>query len=287
MMIAIVFGFFGVVFSKLAKSTNVNTTIFLRALITVNISYRIVQSVGIPTIGKRDFIKRISLRSIIGTVITYLFQKGLTYLSLKEFLTLFNTQPIFTFWLSFYFLGERYRNDKLICTILTILGVALVINPNYLNLDFTNDAIRDNTFYIGVVMVLIAAVLKAMVFIIIRTINTTSPFLNLLYFDWYRLILSACGYVIMGQSFGVDSSKQFVYLAISAILEYLYHIYNILAMKYETATIVSILETLQVLYGFLFDILLTDEKIYFGSVMGMLLVVCSCVYLAKIKETSE
>ncbi len=284
MAIGTVFSVISIFASKVSKCSSLNTIIFLRALVTSQLSYRIVRSSEIETIGSKTFIKKIILRSLIGTLITYAFQKGLMHLSLKEFNTLFNTHPIFTFWLSLYFLDETFRRDKLACTVVTILGVALIVNPDYIFLNFADDVAKDNMFYFAVTLVLLSALLKAVVLIIVKTISSSSPFLNLLYFESIRVIVSGLGYVMLGDFFKIDYPFQFFVLVLSGLSEYTYHVFTILASRYTSASMVSILETLTILHGFLIDSIYYGVPVHFGSLVGTLLIVGSSVYLTKLKE---
>jgi len=286
MFIATIFGTIGVFAAKASKCPSLNTILFFRAFITCQLSYRIVQATGVKTIGSVDFIKRIAIRSIIGTTITYLFQKGLMHLPMKEFTTLFNTQPIFTFWLSLYFLNETFHRDKLICTIITILGIALIVNPNYIYLDFSDGVEKDEMFYFSVILVLISAALKGVVIIIVKTINSASPFQNLLYFEAFRMTIGALGYVFYGDAFMPQSSRELLLLALSTLSEYTYHVFSILSLRYVTASLVAIMETLTVLFGFLIDLFYYDEPLYFGSLVGTIMVVGSSFYLTRIKDTN-
>jgi drug/metabolite transporter (DMT)-like permease len=284
MLIATVFSTLGFAFAKSSQSHNLNTVVFLRSLVNSQISYQIVHRTGLKTIGDIDFIKKIMVRAVIGTCITYLFQKGLMHVPLQECLTLVNTQPVFTFWLSLYFLGEKFRSDKLMCTIVTIIGVALIVNPNYLFLDFSNHAVKNEMFYLAVFLLLLSALLRAFVIIIVKTINKTSPFLNLLYLETSRLMIAGVGFVVVGDTFKLESLRQFMFLILYGISEYLYHVFTIMALRYTTASAAAILETMTVLLGFLLDIFIYKEPIYFGSVVGAALVVASSIYLTQIKD---
>jgi drug/metabolite transporter (DMT)-like permease len=286
MLIATVFSTLGFAFAKSSQSRSLNTVVFLRSLVNSQISYQIVHRSDLKTIGPVDFIKRIMLRAFIGTTITYLFQKGLMHVPLQECLTLVNTQPVFTFWLSLYFLNEQFRKDKFLCTVITITGVALIVNPNYIYLDFSNNGAKDSMFYLSVVLLLLSAFLKGLVIIIVKTINKTSPFLNLLYLETTRLIIAGIGFVVVGDVFKLDSLRQFMFLILYGLSEYLYHIFTILALRYTSASIAAIMETLTVLLGFLLDIFVYREPIYFGSVVGAVFVVASSIYLTQIKEVS-
>jgi len=286
MLLATMAGTAGMFAAKASRSPSLNTILFFRAFITCQLSYQIMKATEVKTIGTIDFIKRISLRSIIGTIITFLFQKALMHLPMKEFTTLFNTQPVFTFWLSLYFLNETFQRQKLACTIITILGVAMIVNPNYIYLDFSDGVVKDEMFYISVVLVLISAVLRGVVIILVKSINSASPFQNLLYFDGFRVVSGALGYVLVGDAFLPQSSRELTLLAISALSEYGYHVFTIMSLRYTTASLVAIMETLTVFFSFLVDLVYFDEPLYFGSIVGTVLVVGSSFYLTKIKDTN-
>ncbi len=106
-------------------------------------------------------------RGILGTTSMGLTFSGLAILPLPEVTAIGYATPIFTVLLAAMFLGERFRLIRLSAVLLGLLGVMVVMWPRLSVGDLGNAAT------IGAIMVLAAAILRALVQIFLRQMVKT------------------------------------------------------------------------------------------------------------------
>lgn len=277
------FGFLAIALNKLSNPISISSFLLVRALINSQISYNILKATKVEFRTPKNYLVLILLRAFIGLVCSYVYVVGIGYLELNHFYSLVNTQPFFTFWLGYYFSGEVYRLDRLICSILAVLGVTLVVNPQYFYFDFAEKDERYENFKLGVFFALLGAFLKALILIVVKNISKLSPYKTMLFFESGRVIVPAFVMIFTFETIKFASWKSLYFALGSGLLEYAYQILNIMSMRYEKASVIGIIETTQIVYGFLFDILWFGKSLELGSLTGTIFIVGSSLYLTSLK----
>ena len=276
-------GFFSIALNKLSKPVSISSFMVIRALINSHISYQVLKATHVEFKSTKSYLLMTALRTFIGVLCTYVYVKGIAYLELNHFYSLVNTQPIFTFWLGYYFMGEVYRHDRLICSILAVLGVTLVVNPEYFYLDFSDKDERYENFKIGVSLALFGAFLKAVILIVVKNISKSSPYKTMLFFEGGRVFIPAFVMILAHDIFRFESWSSLLLAIGSGLMEYVYQILNIMSMRYERASVIGIIETTSIVYGFLFDITWYGKSVEMGSLTGTILIVGISMYLTSLK----
>jgi drug/metabolite transporter (DMT)-like permease len=106
-------------------------------------------------------------RGLIGTSAMALTFGGLQYLPLPEVTAIGYATPIFTVIMAAFLLGERIRLIRISAVTLGLIGVIIVMWPRLTVSDLTNTAT------VGAIMVLMAALLRALVQIHVRQLVKT------------------------------------------------------------------------------------------------------------------
>ena len=273
------FGFFGVLFSKVSHPESVNSFILIRGLVNCQLSYQIMKTGKVPLKKDQPYLKLTLLRSFFGIACTYTFVMGVQMLDLNHFTSLFNTSPIFTFIFGYYLMGEIYSHSRLICTLVSVIGVILVVNPHFIYLDFSFKEEKYENFYTGCFLAILSAFLKAIIWVLIKKISAASPFNTMLIFESTRFFFPTLVLIFSQATMKFTSIQSFMFAILSGFSEFSYHIFGIAATRYEKASVISIFETLGITYSFFFDIFVYHKTLEIGSFIGSVFIICSTLYL--------
>jgi len=269
--------------NKLSNPSNVCSFLIVRSILNGWISQRVLVDTGGKFTSTRSYVFLAISRSAIGVTCAFAYVQAITYLDLNHFYSFINTQPIFTFWLALCFMGEIYSHDQFACTILTVLGVALVVNPAYIYFDFSDPQERYDHFFIGSLIALSGAFLKAIILIIVKKLSGESPYKTMAFFEGFRVVVPALVLVFSQDIIRFDSWTSLGYALLSGVLEWVYQVFCLLAMRYERASVIGIIETLSIVLSFSFDILVLGKPLHVGSMIGTVMIVGSALYLTTKK----
>lgn len=277
------FGFLSLFFNKIANPTSVSSFLIIRSIVNAQISYFILRATKGGIKSGTTFLKTIFLRTFFGLLAGFCIVLTVRFLDMNHFYSLFNTQPIFTFWLGFFVLNESYAHDRFVCTVLVVIGVILVVNPKYLFFDFSDKEEKYENFQIGVFLALLGAFLKGIVLIYVKKMSSESPYKIMLYFETLRVIIPSVILIMSNTEISFPSFESIVFTILSGLTEYFYQIMCILSMRYERASVIGIIETSSIFYGFFFDVFFFKKSIEIGSLCGTFLIVSSSIYLMSLK----
>lgn len=115
--------------------------------------------------------KKLLLRSLLGTFSVCFVFYSASLIPVADAVSLFKTSTLYVPFLAAYFLKERFDFRILATTAAGFVGVILVIQPGY------------NEINLGIVLALIAGFLQALIFVTLRGLSKTeNPFTTVIYF---------------------------------------------------------------------------------------------------------
>ena len=170
-------------FHKLASPEFVGSCILVRGIVNFHISYQILKITKLTIQKDKIYLKFALLRAAVGILNTYLCVLAVVYLDLNHVVTLFNTSPVFGFVLGYYFMGDVYSHERLLCTFGAVFGVILVTNPHFIYLDFSTKEAKYENFYLGCFIAISGGFLKAIVWILVKKISSSSLYNTMLIFE--------------------------------------------------------------------------------------------------------
>jgi len=96
------------------------------------------------------------------------------------------------------------------------------------------------------------------------------------------MIMGGAGMISTGGGVEIVTGDKFVYLCLASVLGTFLQLSMIMSLRYEKASIISLIESLTVVYGFFADIFIFDEPISTASVVGGILILGSFVYMTMV-----
>ena len=99
------------------------------------------------------------------------------------------------------------------------------------------------------------------------------------------VIFGSLGTIVTEKPFEFGFDLQTLMIMFSGVLTFSTQAFVVLSMRYESPVTLGVFDTLSVLFGFVFDTLMTDVEVSPWSALGAVLVVMSCVIVALQRST--
>lgn len=257
---------------KFSQEKNTHRIICFRGVIIILISYFGLRARKAKANVHKNVVYKLLSRGFLGTIMFYIFYWSLNILSLQIAITLFQTSPISTYILGIIFTGEELTIKRSMCLFFCMIGFMLIVNPNLLYLNFEQDPKTDNFKYLSAAfMVMFAGFLKSIHTILSKTLKENDPFVNNYYSSFVAILLGGFGLIFTGTDLGTNL-KMLCIFALSGIITFGMMSFQLLALKYEDASIIQIISSLTILYSFLVDVFIFEINPETGAVVGSVLI---------------
>lgn len=253
---------------------NVNTyqIVFFRSLGSLFFTFGYLLKNRIPFIGNKN--KLLILRSVVGATSMIFFFMSVKYLSVGTAVSLRYTAPIFAAIFAIFILKEQIKPVQWVFFIVSFMGV-LVLK----GLDSQID-----TF--GLLLVLIAAVLSGLVYIMINQIGQSEhPVVVVNYFMITAMVL---GGVLSIGNWVTPTGVEWPLLLSLGVFGYFGQIYMTKAFQTASTNIIAPLKYVEVIFSLLLGVALFNEVYTFWSLFGMVLIISGLVlnvwYKGRLKQ---
>lgn len=100
-----------------------------------------------------------------------------------------------------------------------------------------------------------------------------------MFFGFGGILASTCGMLVTGIPLGYERYSQLLLILLSSICGYLAQTTLVLALRYEKAAIVSLIESLNVFFAFLGDVVIFGFEPDSIALLGSVLIIGSSVYV--------
>ena len=253
---------------------NVNTyqIVFFRSLGSLFFTFGYLIKNKIPFIGNKN--KLLILRSLVGATSMIFFFMSVKYLSVGTAVSLRYTAPIFAAIFAIFILKEQVKPIQWVFFIVSFIGV-LVLK----GLDSQIDPF-------GLLLVLIAAVLSGLVYIMINQIGQSEhPVVVVNYFMFTAMVL---GGVLSIGNWVTPTGVEWPLLFSLGVFGYFGQIYMTKAFQTASTTIIAPLKYVEVIFSLLLGVALFNEIYTFWSLFGMVLIISGLVlnvwYKGRLKQ---
>lgn len=261
---------------KLASQRGVpwEQIVFARSLFAVVVTYVWLRSVGLAPWGDRR--GWLILRGVVGVGGLMCFYYALSELPLGDATVIQFTNPAFVAVFAVFLLGEKLRPRYVVGALVCLVGVALVAQPSFL----FGDAPRLPLFPVGVALA--GAVFSAVAYTIVRRLGRTEhPLVTVLYFPLVAtpvtlpLALMA-GYVPnLGDLFALGGVGLFSQLAQVRMTQ---------GLKLENAARATAVTYLQVVFAFIWGVLLFAEVPDALSLLGATIIIAATLAVSLTRQ---
>lgn len=257
---------------KYLDNVNSYQIVFFRSLGSLFFTFSYLIKNKIPFIGNKN--RLLILRSIVGAASMLFFFMSLKYLSVGTAVSLRYIAPIFAAILAVFMLKEKIKPFQWVFFVISFIGV-LVLK----GLDT-----EINT--LGLVLVLIAAVLHGLVFIMITQIGQSEhPVVVVNYFMITAMIL---GGVLSIEGWVTPTGMEWPLLLSLGVFGYFGQIYMTKAFQIGATNIIAPLKYIEVIFSMLLGIAFFSEIYTLWSILGIILIITGLVlnvwYKATLKQ---
>ncbi|MCB0449337.1 MAG: DMT family transporter [Confluentibacter sp.] len=246
---------------KYLNNVNSYQIVFFRSLGSVFFSFGYLLKNKIPIIGNKN--KLLILRSVVGAASMLFFFMSIKYLSVGTAVSLRYIAPIFAAIFAVFILKEKIKPVQWLFFVVSFIGV-LVLK----GLDAQIDSL-------GLLLVLIAAMLSGLVFIMINQIGQTEhPVVVVNYFMITAMVL---GGVLSIGNWVTPTGKEWPLLLSLGVVGYFGQIYMTKAFQTASTNLIAPLKYIEVVFTVLLGIALFDEIYTFWSLLGIALIIIGLV----------
>ncbi len=246
---------------KYLDNVNSYQIVFFRSLGSLFFTFGFLVKNKIPMIGNKN--KLLILRSIVGAASMLFFFMSIKYLSVGTAVSLRYIAPIFAAILAVFILKEKIKPLQWLFFVVSFIGV-LVLK----GLDTQINSI-------GLVLVLIAALLSGLVFIMINQIGQTEhPVVVVNYFMITAMVL---GGVLSIGNWVTPTGKEWPLLFSLGVFGYFGQIYMTKAFQTASTNLIAPLKYIEVVFSMLLGVAFFNEIYTFWSLLGIALIIIGLV----------
>ena len=247
------------------------------------ISYNLLaNSPGEDIYPNKDISKRLIDRSLVGAVGMALMYYNLTTLPIHIFSTIARTSVIFTYMISISIGRDIFSWKKMGCILLCILGAVLVIGQDSKkkskDIPITNFAV-----FLGFVNALIAAINPIM----IESVGKVNPLHNSLYISGFTIVTSVILLIVTNKTVLIVWGTQMILQLMSGLGGFFMQTTRVLSLRYEKATVVQVINSLSLVYSFLYQSIVMGEPPTVTGWIGGAIVFFSTVAYTLFKGSKQ
>ena len=260
-------------FIKLAKDIPTTFMIFSRSLFCLIFLYSIVankQKFSLKTQKPLLHFLRVFL-GLCGMFCIFVASKKL---HLVNAMLLMNTSPLFIPIVIYIWFKKKIPNDRVFALIIGFIGISLILKPT------------STVFQYYSLIGLLAGLLFAVAFVMMRTLSKTEPIERMLcYFFLGGIIFSVFLLFFSWQS--VTVSKTFFYLLPIGLLGFLFQWLNTKAYSYVSPSRISVMGYFTIVFSGIIEWIIWGKSPDFSTCIGMLFIVSSGFYILLEKNTLQ
>ena len=239
-----------------------------RCLVSVVLSYLDVRRKRISPLGHNRL--WLFLRGLIGSMALICVYYALTRIPFAEATVLQYLHPMFTALLALMFLGERVQRSTLTCIVLSLVGLLIMLRPDFLFEGFSTDYPP-----FAVAVALAGAFGSSVAYVIVRKLSASEdPSVIILYFPMVTLPVAV---LLLGSDFVMPVDWDWLLLLGVGVATQVGQLGLTWAMQTETAGKATSYSYLQVLFAALLGWLVFDEIPGPGATIGAVLIIAAAL----------
>lgn len=233
----------------------------------------------------------LALRGATGSLGLAAFFVALTSLPLADATVIFFTGPPITAVLAYWALHESLSKLDILAVACCFLGVGLVARPQFLFHDDDNDVIVDDATgsrALGISAALFGACMSAVAYVLVRYIttrlsHTVNAMVHVLYFGVISTFASSIAMFVFQDPIWPRTSQQWTLLLSVGVLAFGGQVLLNRGLQLAPAGPGVMMRNLDVVFAFLFSILLLDQWPKWTSFVGATLIVGFAVLTGSVR----
>ncbi len=242
--------------------------VLVRGVITLALSYWLVRRAGVSPWGNNRL--RLAVRGFLGFVGLSCFYFSLAHLPIAEATVFQYMNPVFTALLAGWLLGEGMGRREVACVAGSLLGVALVTQPDFL----FGGGTRLEPLYVAIAMT--GALGSAGAYVTIRTLTREHPLVIVFYLP---LVTVPATLPMVGANAVWPTPLEWLVLAGVGVTTQIAQVYMTRGLQMEAAGRATAVGYLQIVFAALWGAVFFGELPDGWSVLGVLLIVGSTLAL--------
>jgi len=259
------FALMGASAKEALKEVPVYEAVFFRSFVSVIFSVFLILRHRASFIGNRPLL--LLGRGLSGFVALVFMFYAIANIPLGDAAILSQTSPLFVVLFSVVFLGEKFSSQIFILTLLSLCGVALVVQPSFHHINLATWA------------ALASGVLAACAYIAIRQLHATESFLTMVfYFSFISMVFTLPPLLYRGV---VPRPFILFLLFFGGIMGTFAQLLLTHAYKLEEASKVAPFAYTAVVFSFIMGVLFFGEIPNRSSILGSILIILSCILLTQ------
>ena len=249
----------------------------------------------IPFGSNTKVIRVVIARGILGGCGFIMYFYSMSAVPLGDAVTLFSLYPIHTLLLARVFLNEQIRTTHIIATIASVVGATLIAGPTFL---FLNESIHrednhDIVNPLGYMTAFVGSFFGSFVIILIRKAGTLGVSALQLLFSWatfgitFSFVFKYVFEPIEGQWRTPPSTRSWLYIFAMCSIGSMAHFLMNYAGRMGPAGLSSIVRSSDILFAYLWQILIFDDIVTLATILGVICVLSSLIVIALQKWKDE
>ncbi|GLJ53401.1 hypothetical protein SUGI_1138850 [Cryptomeria japonica] len=239
-----------------------------------------LQRMNYPFFGSPKARKLVIIRAILGFFALSAYFYSIQLLPLRDATMLNFTVPVFTAILATFFLHERWGRAEMIGTLLSLLGVLLVIKPEALFSDSEAIEQTKRNILIGTIMAVIGASTGALSYIVVRAIGQCGEPALVSVFAYAVFSTPMAGICLLFQGAKLPSIVELVALFLVGLTAYMAQIFLTRGLQLEKASRATSIQYVKVLITYFLGVVFLGEIPSIMGALGGFLIAFSSVFIS-------
>jgi len=284
-------------FVKFLADVNTFTLVFYRAIIEISIAVFELKRKGEPLLGAPGIRLYLAMRGAFGSIAVCAFFFGIQVLPLPDAVTLQFTTPPFAAAFAVCMVGEKWKMLDIVGAVVCLTGVAFIAHPTWLfGKTSHDDSVGDISSFRSTLAVLVTtggAACAGLAYVTVRKIgDRASAVVMVLYFGVLSIPITMMGSALLvgeWQIWGKTafSLKDIGLLFVVGVTSYASQFFTNLGLQHETAATATLATSTQIVWTYIFELLLLHEATDPWSVGGTGLILGYMLVVAAIKLVQE
>lgn len=216
-------------------------------------------------------ISMLALRGCCGAFYMVCYFYAIANMPLVDAVIIINMSPFFTVILSRIFLKEKVSGKVYLLMIVAFIGVMFIINP-----------LKYSTFSVVAILAIMAAVFDAAADICIRYLGQKYHTYEIIFY--FMIMATIVSIPLMWNQFAIPNFKELLFLICIGVVSLLAQIFLTKAFTYENAIIVDAVRYIGIVFNAFWGLIFWKETPDGFSIIGIVLIVGSCIRMTRIKK---
>ncbi|KAG2194602.1 hypothetical protein INT46_007674 [Mucor plumbeus] len=227
--------------------------------------------VGVNPFGKKGVRRWLFFRALASSIALLLFFYSLTKLSLIDATVIFFLGPLFKVVIGCIVLNDSFSVSDVFNSILCFVGFLFIMKPRFLFYEMQQDDKYGRYFAIS--CSLAAALMSAMAYITVRKVGQQHVMVHVVYFGLVSTLLCIPIMFMNLQSFVMPQDKDVALFVSVGGLAFLGQYFINIGLKMAPIGLVTVLRSIDVVFAFLFGVVIFHELPGFYTLTGTLIIV--------------